>query len=152
MQYGLFHRTVKIAPEAPDVEPSYASLGDGGADLRSSVDTVIQPNEKQLVPTGIKIEMPTPEFVGLVCPRSGLALKHGITVLNAPGIIDAGYRGEVKVILWNTGDEPFEIKRGDRIAQLVITIFSHASFVPVANLLPSGTERGDEGFGSTGVE
>jgi dUTP pyrophosphatase len=152
MQYGLFHRTIKIAPDAKELEPSYASMGDAGADLRSAIDTVLKPNERKLIPTGVKIELPTPEFVGLVCPRSGLALKHGITVLNAPGIIDSGYRGEIGVILWNTGDEDFEIKRGDRIAQLVITVASHASFVPFANLLPSGTERGELGFGSTGLK
>lgn len=99
------------------------------------------------MPTGVSIALPN-GYVGLVHPRSGLAAKYGVTVLNTPGTIDAGYRGEILVTLYNSSDDAFEISRGDRIAQLVIQEFSHANFLPVEEL--PGSERGVSGFGSTG--
>lgn len=128
--------------------PQYALPGDAGADLRASERATLQPGERALVATGIRIALPD-GFVGLVHPRSGLAVKHGITVLNTPGTIDAGYRGEVKVILINLGDEPFTIEPGDRIAQLVVQRVERAQFVVVEQL--PGSDRGEGGFGSTGV-
>ena len=131
----------------PDQLPSYALPGDAGADLRSAIDIAIAPGQWQLVPTGISIALQD-GLVGLVHPRSGLAVKHGVTVLNAPGTIDAGYRGEIKVALINHGQDLFEIKQGDRIAQLLIQEVVRARFVQV-DLLPE-SHRGDSGFGSTG--
>lgn len=131
-----------------DTAPKYATHGDAGADLVSSEDVRIAAHQRVLVKTGIKIAIPE-GYVGLVHPRSGLALKHGITVLNAPGTIDAGYRGEVGVILFNTGSLDFEVKAGDRIAQLVIQKVEYAEFEIVDAL--TDTDRGDGGFGSTGV-
>lgn len=128
--------------------PQYALPGDAGADLRASERATLQPGERALVATGIRIALPD-GFVGLVHPRSGLAAKQGITVLNTPGTIDAGYRGEVKVILINLGDEPFTIEPGDRIAQLVVQRVERAQFVVVEQL--PGSDRGEGGFGSTGV-
>ena len=128
-------------------EPSYAKPGDAGADLRSTQDLVLKAGERALVPTGIKIAMPD-GYVGLVHPRSGLAVKHGVTVLNAPGTIDAGYRGEIMVPLFNTSKEDFEIANGDRIAQLVFQKVEIARFVAVQELPESS--RGETGFGSSG--
>ena len=127
--------------------PKYATRGDAGADLISAEDVRIPAHQRVLVKTGIKIAIPE-RYVGLVHPRSGLALKHGITVLNAPGTIDAGYRGEVGVILLNTGALDFEVKAGDRIAQLVIQKVETAEFEIVDALID--TDRGEGGFGSTG--
>lgn len=127
--------------------PAYAHPGDAGADLYASESVVLAPGERQLVATGVRIALPS-GFVGLVHPRSGLAVKHGITVLNTPGTIDAGYRGEIKVILINLGAEPFSIEPGDRIAQLVVQRVERARFVQVEKLPDSA--RGDGGFGSTG--
>ncbi|MCW2711752.1 MAG: dUTP diphosphatase [Marmoricola sp.] len=128
--------------------PSYAHTGDAGADLHSAVDLTLEPGERALVPTGIAMALPE-GYVALVHPRSGLAARHGISIVNAPGTIDAGYRGEVKVCLVNTDlHEPFAIRRGDRIAQLVIQRFETAVFVE-ADALP-GSARGDGGYGSTG--
>jgi dUTP pyrophosphatase len=128
--------------------PSYAKPGDAGADLYSAVDDRIEPGERKLIPTGIMIALP-PGFVALVHPRSGLAIKHGITLGNSPGTIDASYRGEVKVILINLDpNQAFEIKRGDRIAQLIFQRFEAAEFVEVDSL--PGTIRSVGGFGSTG--
>lgn len=130
--------------------PAYAQPGDAGADLRSRVDLTLQPGERALVPTGVAIALPE-GFVGLVHPRSGLAAKHGITIVNAPGTVDSGYRGELMVCLLNTDrSQPFVIQRGDRIAQLVIQKFEAATFNVVESL--SETERGTAGFGSTGVQ
>ncbi|MEY4450045.1 MAG: dUTP diphosphatase [Actinomycetota bacterium] len=131
----------------PGFEPVYAKPGDAGADLRSTADLVLGAGERALVPTGVSIALPS-GYVGLVHPRSGLAAKHGITVLNAPGTVDAGYRGEIFVTLLNTSHEEFQISRGDRIAQLVIQQFEHAKFIAVEQLPES--ERGDTGFGSSG--
>ena len=131
----------------PGFEPVYAKPGDAGADLKSTEDLEVPAGGRQLVKTGIKIAMPD-GYVGLVHPRSGLAAKHGITVLNAPGTVDAGYRGEIMVTLLNTSNEPFEIRRGDRIAQLLFQRVDRADFIAVSELPESA--RGDGGFGSSG--
>ena len=129
--------------------PVYAKPGDAGADLCSSEDLVIAPGERALVPTGISIALPE-GFAAFVRPRSGLAIKNGIGIVNSPGTIDAGYRGEIKVILINHDrSEEFVIKRGDRIAQLVVQRVESARFVEVEHLPES--VRGAGGFGSTGV-
>lgn len=128
--------------------PSYAHPGDAGADLHSAVDLTLQPGERALVPTGIALALPE-GYVALVHPRSGLAARHGISLVNAPGTIDAGYRGEVRVCLVNTDrHRPFSVGRGDRIAQLVIQRFETAAFTETAALPPSA--RGEGGYGSTG--
>jgi len=128
--------------------PSYAHPGDAGADLVARTDVVLEPGARALVPTGLAIAIPV-GFVGLVHPRSGLAAKNGVTVLNAPGTIDSGYRGEVAVLLLNTDPHSaVTIRRGDRIAQLVLQRVSQAVFVESADL--ESTSRGDGGFGSTG--
>jgi dUTP pyrophosphatase len=128
--------------------PSYAHPGDAGADLRARQDVVLLPGERKLVPTGVAIALPY-GFVALIHPRSGLATKHGLTIVNAPGTVDAGYRGEISVTLLNTdASQPIELRRGDRIAQMVIQRVEHAQFIPVTEL--SGSVRGSGGFGSTG--
>jgi dUTP pyrophosphatase len=131
----------------PGFEPEYAHPGDAGCDLKSTGSHLLAPGERVLVSTGISIALPA-GFVGLVHPRSGLALKHGITVLNAPGTIDAGYRGEIKVTLFNASDSQYEIAVGERIAQLLIQRVEHARFVQVDQL--PGSDRGENGFGSSG--
>ena len=133
----------------PDLEaPSYAHPGDAGADLRAREDVVLRPGERKLVPTGVAIALPE-GFVALIHPRSGLATKHGLTIVNAPGTVDAGYRGEISVTLLNTDlSQPIELRRGDRIAQMVIQRVEYAQFIPVSEL--SGSVRGTGGFGSTG--
>jgi dUTP pyrophosphatase len=133
----------------PDLEaPSYAHPGDAGADLRAREDVVLQPGERRLVPTGVAIALPH-GFVALIHPRSGLATKHGLTIVNAPGTVDAGYRGEISVTLLNTdASQAIELRRGDRIAQMVIQRVEHAQFIPVNEL--SDSVRGTGGFGSTG--
>lgn len=129
--------------------PAYAHAGDAGLDLRSAESLVIEPYERRLVPCGICLEIPT-GYAGLVIPRSGLAIKHGISVVNAPGLIDSGYRGEVKVILINLDPkEPFVINKGDRIAQLMLVKTPLVEVEPVLSLEDS--ERGAGGFGSSGV-
>jgi dUTP pyrophosphatase len=136
----------RLDPELP--LPSYAHPGDAGADLCSAVDLTLEPGERALVPTGIAMALPE-GYVALVHPRSGLAARHGISIVNAPGTIDAGYRGEVKVCLVNTDrHESFTVGRGDRIAQLVIQQFDSASFVEAEDLPES--VRGAGGYGSTG--
>ena len=128
--------------------PSYAHPGDAGADLRAREDVVLEPGERKLVATGVSIALPY-GFVALIHPRSGLATKHGLTIVNAPGTVDAGYRGEILVTLLNTdARKPIELRRGDRIAQMVIQRVEHAQFVPVPEL--SESVRGAGGFGSTG--
>ena len=127
--------------------PSHSHPGDGGADLYSRIDLVLGPGERQMVPTGIAVAVPD-GFAGLVVPRSGLAARHGIGVVNGPGLLDAGYRGEINVILVNHGSESFTINRGDRIAQLVVVPVVVQEFLEVDELPPS--PRGDGGFGSTG--
>ncbi len=130
--------------------PAYETAGAAGLDLRAAITEtlVLTPGERALVPTGLAMQLPE-GFEGQVRPRSGLAVRHGVTVLNAPGTVDSDYRGEIKVPLINHGDEPFPITRGDRIAQLVIAPVTHAVLTEVATLDP--TERGAGGFGSTGV-
>jgi dUTP pyrophosphatase len=128
--------------------PGYAHPGDAGADLMSTVDVVLEPGERQTVPTGVAIALPI-GFVGLIHPRSGLAARNGLTIVNAPGTVDAGYRGEIRVTLLNTDRSvPVQLRRGDRIAQLVVQRVSRAVFVEVDDLPESA--RGVGGFGSTG--
>lgn len=130
-------------------EPKYAHLGDAGADLVSADSLILKPGQRQAVATGLHVAIPI-GYVGLIHPRSGLALKQGISMVNTPGTIDSGYRGEIKVILINHDREnDFIIERGDRIAQLVIQKVERASFIKVQNL--DQTQRGSDGFGSTGV-
>lgn len=130
-------------------ELSYAHEGDAGMDLRSAEDAVILPGGRETIGTGIHIELPK-GTVGYVMPRSGLAAKHGITVLNSPGVVDEGYRGEIKATIHNAGFAPFEIRKGDRIAQLVVAPYAKVFPELVESL--SETERGNNGFGSTGVK
>ena len=137
-------------PGAEDLPlPRYASEGAAGADLHAAVEgeMVLEPGARGLVATGLRIAVP-PGYEAQVRPRSGLALRHGILLPNAPGTVDSDYRGELKVILWNTGQEPFTIRRGDRIAQLVVARVERAGFEERAELDP--TPRADGGFGSTG--
>jgi dUTP pyrophosphatase len=133
----------------PDIPlPRYAKGGDAGADIVSRIDITLAPGERALVPTGIAIALPD-GYVALVHPRSGLAIKHGVTMVNAPGTVDAGFRGELQIILINHDkSESVSFKRGDRIAQLVIQKVERAEFVEVRDLPGSG--RGTGGFGSTG--
>jgi dUTP pyrophosphatase len=139
--------SVDVLIIAPDL-PGYAHPGDAGADLVSAEHVVLQPGERALVGTGVSIALPD-GFAAFVVPRSGLAAKHGITVVNAPGTVDAGYRGEVKVTLLNTDrDAAFTIEPGDRIAQLIVMPVARANFIPVDRL--PGSARGTGGFGSTG--
>ena len=129
---------------------SYAHAGDAGADLRTTQDVTLRPFERALVPSGVAIALPA-GYVALVHPRSGLAVKQGVTVLNAPGTIDAGYRGEIKVPLINMDPEnTVQFNRGDRIAQLVIQRYVEARFVEASQL--PGSDRSTKGFGSTGVQ
>ncbi len=130
--------------------PAYATDGAAGADLCAAVgeDLVLEPGQRTAVSTGLLIEIPN-GFEGQVRPRSGLAIRHGLTVVNAPGTIDSDYRGELKVLLVNLGGEDVTISHGDRIAQLVITPVTRASFVESEEL--SSSTRGTGGFGSTGV-
>ena len=129
--------------------PSYAHPGDAGADLHSAQALVLAPGERALVGTGVSIALPD-GFAAFVVPRSGLAFKHGITIVNAPGTVDAGYRGEIKVTLLNTDQtSPYAIAVGDRIAQIIIMPVSRATFIPVDRL--PGSQRGEGGFGSTGL-
>ena len=142
---------IKRLPAARDLPlPAPASPGSAGFDLRAAVEdeVVIRPGERLLVPTGLVLEIP-PGWEGQVRPRSGLALRHGIGILNAPGTIDSDYRGEVGVILINLGEAPFALKRGDRVAQLVIARVDRVEW-DEAELLDD-TGRGAGGFGSTGV-
>ncbi|MBO7166677.1 MAG: dUTP diphosphatase [Kiritimatiellae bacterium] len=130
------------------VLPTYAHPGDAGMDLRSIEDVVIEPGKRALVKTGLAMELPE-DAEAQVRPRSGLAIKNGITVLNSPGTIDSGYRGEVGVILINHGEEAFHVEKGMKIAQMVIAKVEHAKIEVVTEL--SSSDRGAGGFGSTGV-
>jgi dUTP pyrophosphatase len=138
---------LRLDPELP--LPAYARTGDAGADLVARTGVTIGPGGgRALVPTGVAIAIPE-GYAGFVQPRSGLALRHGVTVLNAPGLIDSGYRDELKVLLVNTDPvTPYEVHRGDRVAQLVVQEVAHAEFVSVAEL--PGSERGNGGFGHSG--
>ena len=142
---------LKLNCTYPDgIEYGYAHEGDAGIDLRADGDYTVWTNSRQLIGTGLSIALPE-GYAAFVMPRSGLAVKHGVTVLNSPGVIDSGYRGEIKVPLYNSDAyTPFEIKKGDRIAQLVIMPVVHAELNQVDSL--DATERGANGFGSTGVE
>jgi dUTP pyrophosphatase len=136
----------RLDPDLP--LPAYAHPGDAGADLCAATEVVLPPGGRATVGTGIAIAVPD-GYAAFVHPRSGLASRHGITLVNAPGTVDAGYRGEVKVVLLNTDPaEPFTVRRGDRIAQLVVQPVTRARFVDSDELPP--TPRGDGGFGSTG--
>jgi dUTP pyrophosphatase len=144
-----------VAPDLPVLRldpslplPAYAHPGDAGADLVAAADVVLPPGGRATVGTGMAIAVPD-GYAAFVHPRSGLASRHGITVVNAPGTVDAGYRGEVRVVLLNTDPaEPFTVRRGDRIAQLVVQPVTHVRFLEVAEL--PATPRGEGGLGSTG--
>ena len=128
--------------------PSYAHPGDAGADLHTTVDAQIAPGERALLPTGVAIALPD-GYAAFVHPRSGLAVKYGVSIVNAPGTVDAGYRGEIKVSVVNLDPrEPVSFRRGDRIAQLVVQRVEHAHFHEVQTL--PGSARAEDGFGSTG--
>jgi dUTP pyrophosphatase len=131
-----------------DRAPVYAHPGDAGADLTAAVAVQLEPGERTTVATGVSIALPD-GYVAFVVPRSGLAARHGITIVNSPGTVDAGYRGEISVTLLNTDSSvAYSVAVGDRIAQLVIMPVTKARFIPVATL--PGSQRGDSGFGSTG--
>ena len=137
----------RLDPDLP--LPRYARASDAGLDLHAAARVVIAPGARAVVGTGIAVAIP-PGFAGLVLPRSGLALRRGVTVLNAPGLVDAGYRGELQVLLINhDATESVTLERGERIAQLVVQAVEHVELVEVEDL--SASERGAGGFGSTGV-
>ncbi len=136
----------RLRPDLP--LPAYAHPGDAGADLCAAEDVVLPPGGRATVGTGLAVAVPE-GHAAFVHPRSGLAARHGITVVNAPGTVDSGYRGEVRVVLLNTDpSEPFTVRRGDRIAQLVVQPVTRVRFLDAAELPP--TPRGEGGFGSTG--
>ncbi len=136
----------RVDPSVP--LPAYAKGGDAGADIVTSIDFTLAPGERKLIPTGIAIALPN-GYAAFVHPRSGLAIKHGITLVNSPGTIDAGYRGELACILINHDlNLPISFQKGDRIAQLVIQKVEHCNFIEVQELPGSG--RGEGGFGSSG--
>jgi dUTP pyrophosphatase len=138
----------RVGQRGPPLElPSYATAGSAGLDLRADEPVALAPGERRLVPTGLAVEIP-PGHEGQVRPRSGLALRLGVGMVNAPGTIDSDYRGEVGVILVNHGREPVSFARGERIAQLVIAPVAHAELELVEEL--AGSDRGHGGFGSTG--
>jgi dUTP pyrophosphatase len=136
---------LRLDPALP--VPAYAHVHDAGLDLHAAADVALDAGARALVGTGIALAIP-PGHAGFVLPRSGLALRHGVSLLNTPGLIDAGYRGEIKVLLVNHARERVTLRRGERIAQLVIQRVEHADLVPVDELPPSA--RGPGGFGSTG--
>ena len=140
---------VKIVNHSPYPCPAYATPQSAGVDLRANLTepVVLQPLQRALIPTGLYIALP-PGYEAQVRPRSGLAIKHGITVLNSPGTVDADYRGELRTILVNLSDQPFEIVPGERIAQMVIARHEQVAWEPVEEL--DETRRGTGGFGSTG--
>lgn len=143
---------IRRLPHGADLPlPAPASQGSAGLDLRAAIDgeLVLSPGEHQSVPTGVAIELPV-GWEGQVRPRSGLALRYGVTLLNSPGTIDSDYRGEVQVIVANLGRHPFRMRRGDRIAQLVLAPVARVELVEVDEL--GSSDRGRRGFGSTGVE
>ena len=141
---------VKIKKLTPDAHtPHYAHFGDSGADLFATEDATLQPMERKAIGTGLTAEIPA-GYELQVRPKSGLALKSGLTVLNTPGTIDFGYRGEIKVILINLSNETYQVEKGQKIAQLVVAPVAYAEFEEVAEL--SDTSRGGGGFGSTGLK
>ena len=128
--------------------PEYSHPGDAGADLSAAEAVTLGPGERATIGTGLSIALPR-GFVGFVVPRSGLAARHGITVVNSPGTVDAGYRGEIRITILNTDRSvPYSVAVGDRIAQLIVMPVSRANFIPVGSL--PGSHRGESGFGSTG--
>jgi dUTP pyrophosphatase len=136
----------RLDPELP--APAYARPGDAGADLCCTTDVVLAPGARAVVGTGVAIALPW-GYAGFVHPRSGLAARAGLSIVNAPGTVDAGYRGEIRVTLLNTDrSEPYTVAAGDRIAQLIVMPVSRARFIPVERL--PGSDRGEGGFGSTG--
>jgi dUTP diphosphatase len=135
----------KVRPDA--VLPTRAYDGDAGLDLSAAEGVVLAPGQRAVVGTGLAVAVPE-GHAGFVQPRSGLAAKHGITIVNAPGLVDSGYRGEVKVVLLNTGDQPFAVEPGMRIAQFVVLPVAAVELVEVADL--PDTERGERGYGSSG--
>jgi len=140
---------ISRTPDALDIPlPARQTLQSAGLDLHAKIDTIIKPGERTLVPTGIRVALPF-GYEAQVRPRSGLALKYGITVLNAPGTVDADYRGELSVLLVNLGQEDFAVMRGSRIAQMVIAKVEMAEFEEVSELPDS--RRGTGGYGSTGL-
>lgn len=142
---------IKVINEGHQPLPAYATPQSAGLDLRANIDSsiVLQPLERRLVPTGLRIALPK-GFEAQIRPRSGLALKHGITVLNSPGTIDADYRGEVMVLLINFSNEPFTVNDGERIAQMVVARHEQVEMEVVKTL--DETERGTGGYGHTGVK
>lgn len=149
---NLLQVAVTRLPHAEGLNlPAYATADAAGLDLQAAIaePVTLAPGERRLVPTGLSIAVP-PGFEAQVRPRSGLALKFGVTVLNSPGTVDADYRGEVGVVLINHGDKPFVVNRGERIAQMVVASHSRVAWAEMAELPPTG--RGAGGFGSTGVE
>ena len=142
---------VEICNNGNQKFPEYETPGSAGMDLRANIedDVILYPLDRILIPTGLSIAIPK-GFEAQIRPRSGLALKFGVTVLNSPGTIDSDYRGEIKVLLVNISDTPFTIKKGERIAQMVISSYQKVNFIRVENL--DKTERGDGGFGHTGVK
>jgi dUTP pyrophosphatase len=137
----------RMLEECDDLHPRKAHSDDAAFDLRSRVEMILEPRKPYLVPTGLFLELPV-GYEAQVRPRSGLALKHALTVLNSPGTVDAGYRGEVGVIMLNAGDESYKISRGDRVAQMVIAELADIEMLQVNELNDSA--RGAGGFGSTG--
>lgn len=141
---------VRVLNKGRQPLPAYATLQSAGMDLRADIDepVTLRPMERRLIPTGLHIALPA-GFEAQIRPRSGLALKHGVTVLNTPGTVDADYRGELMVLLINLGDRDFVVNAGERIAQMVITRHENADFIIVEEL--DETERGEGGYGHTGV-
>ncbi len=147
----LDHVRLEVVRTDPGMPlPGYAHEGDAGLDLASAEDLELAPGERRAVRTGLRIAVPM-GWVGLVHPRSGLSLRHGITLVNTPGTIDAGYRGELQVPLINLGRDPYRINRGDRIAQLLLQRVGHADVVEVEDFESHRTVRGQGGFGSSGT-
>ena len=142
---------IKVINKGHQQLPAYATSQSAGMDLRANIDTpiVLQPMERRLIPTGLHIALPA-GFEAQVRPRSGLALKHGLTVLNSPGTVDADYRGEIMVLLINLSSTPFTVNDGERIAQMVIARHEQVAFVEVEEL--DETERGEGGYGHTGMK
>jgi dUTP pyrophosphatase len=147
-----FKQKINFVNTSDNPDPEYATEGSAGFDIRSSVDEILEPSEFKTIPTGLYFETPN-NFELQVRPRSGLASRNGVTVLNAPGTIDSDYRGEIKVILINHGKKPFVIEKGDRIAQIVVaqTISPFVNLVKVEQI-SDNTQRSTGGFGSTGVK
>lgn len=141
---------IKVVNTGLQPLPAYATPDSAGMDLRANVDGPVEllPLQRRLIPTGLRIALPT-GYEAQIRPRSGLALKHGITVLNSPGTIDSDYRGEVGVLLCNLSDTPFTVNPGERIAQMVVARYEQAVFVPVDTL--DTTARGEGGYGHTGI-